>query len=87
MLASAGSPSEKAQTPATNRLLATEASTASPSVPPATARDHSPKRRIWTVAEDEQLMSLVDEYGDMRWSQIAEKMYKRNHKQVRQGPS
>jgi hypothetical protein len=46
-------------------------------------RDQSPKRRIWSASEDKLLLRLVDEHGDMRWSQIAEKMFKRNHKQVR----
>lgn len=58
-------------------------STLSPAVPFSGPPDHSPKRRIWSAAEDEQLVSLVDEHGDLRWSQIAEKMFKRNHKQVR----
>jgi hypothetical protein len=77
-----GSPWGKAQTPGM-RVDEDMRSALSPAFPSLGPPDHSPKRRIWSASEDEQLVSLVDEHGDLRWSQIAGKMFKRNHKQVR----
>jgi len=40
------------------------------------------RRHIWASLEDQQLVKLVVEHGDLRWSHIASLMPGRNHKQV-----
>ncbi len=42
------------------------------------------KRRPWNPEEDEQLRSLVDQYGIKSWAQIATNLTNRNGKQCRE---